>query len=499
MAGPAAQYDRLRHRPGAAQPRLQVAELGVVLGHVLEHVFRLVELAFALEIERQVVQVVHHAVVHRHLAELVPGHIELALALKREPEHAVGFGRVGVGLDFARLGENETLGHEQDVADHEQHQRQHQLQPHRRRRHEHEVDDQEQRKQRRGNHRAHAGLEPRQQPDQVRGNEQEQRKLDPVAPGRRDEEMLGQDRRHRMRKHQNRWHCGGHRRDGRAAQAGRGRPDQNDFVLIFAHRDLAADDVVERIHRERGTPVAILVEVSVHARKRIGDDAELAQRHRFAGLNFDIAHAEIETSGRDHHRQRRINLAEVTQHQWLDTRAAVDIGCGIEMAKCGGSLAQNFDRIVDFARGHDRVSRAFADLGQAVLRCILRQRFVWLSKRRTELEQHHRHHVARARETFGQPAVGIECLLCLLQQPEELRKFAGRGYSHRLDRPGRRRRVDRRGRGRGGARTRANQIEQFGDVDVARVGLRLGEQHGVRDDLRLRRRQAIGQFCQYLA
>ena len=125
MTGGAAQDDRLRHRPGAAQPRLQVAELGIVVGHVLKHVFRLVELALALEVQREVIQVVHQAVVHRHLAELVPRHVELALALKREPEHAVGLGRVGVGLDLARLGEDEALGDEQNVADHQQHQRQH--------------------------------------------------------------------------------------------------------------------------------------------------------------------------------------------------------------------------------------------------------------------------------------------------------------------------------------------------------------------------------------
>ena len=184
-------------------------------------------------------------------------------------------------------------------------------------------------------------------------------------------------------------------------------------------------------------PVAVLVEVGVHPRSRIGDDVELAQRHLFAGLNLDIGHAEVQALGRDHHRQRRINLVEVTQHQRLGTGAAVDVGRGVEVAERGGRLADDLDRVVDLARGQHAVVCAFADLGQIVLRHVLGQRLVGPSARLAEFEQRHRHHVARAREAFRKPAVGIERLLGLLQQRDELRQLSGRRRRHGRVRIGR--------------------------------------------------------------
>jgi hypothetical protein len=47
--------------------------------HVAEHALGLVELALALEIEPEVVQVLHQRVGERDLAELVPRHVELTL------------------------------------------------------------------------------------------------------------------------------------------------------------------------------------------------------------------------------------------------------------------------------------------------------------------------------------------------------------------------------------------------------------------------------------
>jgi hypothetical protein len=76
---------------------------------VLVHGLGLVELALALEVQRQVVQVVHHGVAHGHAAEAVEGHVQLALALQGQAHHAVGFGRLLVGLELARLGHRKRL------------------------------------------------------------------------------------------------------------------------------------------------------------------------------------------------------------------------------------------------------------------------------------------------------------------------------------------------------------------------------------------------------
>jgi hypothetical protein len=96
---------------------------------VLVHGLGLVELALALEIERQVVQVGHHLVAQRHALEPVEGRVELALALQRQAHHAVGLGRLLVGLHLAGFGDQEALGGERQVPDQQHRRRQHQLQP----------------------------------------------------------------------------------------------------------------------------------------------------------------------------------------------------------------------------------------------------------------------------------------------------------------------------------------------------------------------------------
>ena len=126
--GPA-EDDRLGKLLGAVEALLDVAELGVERRHVAEDALGLVELAAALEVERERVEVLHHLLVERRLAELVERHVQLALLLEGEPEHAVGLGALGVRLLLAALGDEVALGGEQRVADHEQRRRQHQLQP----------------------------------------------------------------------------------------------------------------------------------------------------------------------------------------------------------------------------------------------------------------------------------------------------------------------------------------------------------------------------------
>ncbi len=75
---------------------LEVAILRIVLRHEIEHRLRLVELAAALVIERQVVEIVHQLRVYRTLLELLEGQIELALSLVGKRKDAVARGR-GIG------------------------------------------------------------------------------------------------------------------------------------------------------------------------------------------------------------------------------------------------------------------------------------------------------------------------------------------------------------------------------------------------------------------
>ena len=76
------EHDRLGHGLGASESLLQVTEFRVVIRHVTENRFCLVELALTLKIKRQVVEILHHSIIKRTLAELVERHVKLTLPLK---------------------------------------------------------------------------------------------------------------------------------------------------------------------------------------------------------------------------------------------------------------------------------------------------------------------------------------------------------------------------------------------------------------------------------
>ncbi len=90
---------------------------------------RLVELALAFEIECQAVKVAHHGVTKRNPAKTIKRSVELSLALQRQAHHPVRLGRLLVRLELAGLGDQETLGCQGQVADGQQHRRQHELDP----------------------------------------------------------------------------------------------------------------------------------------------------------------------------------------------------------------------------------------------------------------------------------------------------------------------------------------------------------------------------------
>ena len=77
----AAKHDGLGQGPGPIKLGLDIFVVCVMGRHVLVHRFCLVELAFALKIKRQAVQVAHDRLVHRNPAKAVKRHVKLALAL----------------------------------------------------------------------------------------------------------------------------------------------------------------------------------------------------------------------------------------------------------------------------------------------------------------------------------------------------------------------------------------------------------------------------------
>jgi len=439
------------------------SELGVELVHIAEHALRLVELALALEVERQVVEVVEQRLGKRHLAELVPGEIELALALVGEPEHAVRLGRGLVGFELGALGDDEALRDQRGMADQQQRRGQHELQPDACGPHQREVQHQQPGKHAARDRQRRACLEPRQQHGEIGGDERDDEQFRRGRPGGHDEEMLLQDRRHRVRQGDGRRGCRRDRRHLVGADAGGGGADQHDLVGVLGRGDLAAVDIVERVDGERGLLAAVAIEIGVHLELGIGADAQRPEADA-VGLDLDVARPEVEAFRGDHQRQRRKMMVEIAQHQRLGAHAAVDVRPRAEVAERRGAAPDQLDRQLHL--GCRQGAEVIADFrGNGVLQEVFRQRPVGPAARKVDAEENRQQHVARLDIALRQPAIGIERLLRLLEQRDD------------------RRHLRRRRRG---------EVEQLGDVDVSRIDLRLAEEHGVRDDLGFRAGQKVG-------
>ena len=234
----------------------------------------------ALEIQRQVVHVLHQLHVHRALAELVESHVELPLALKRKAKHAIRFCRVSIGFLLATLADQKTLGRQQQVPDQQQGCGHHQLEPEQLRRHQHEVRADQCEQKATGNTGGNACLDTRQQTDQVGGDQQKHALLHPEAPAGSDKEMLRQQTRHGVSLEDHRRHARIDRRHEETAETCRRRPDQDDLVAVLVVRNLAALNIKERIDRECGaTGFSIFVKEGQHPALGIGANAQTAKIH----------------------------------------------------------------------------------------------------------------------------------------------------------------------------------------------------------------------------
>ena len=194
-------------------------------------------------------------------------------------------------------------------------------------------------------------------------------------------------------------------------------------------------------------------------------------------VHLDVVHAEIQALRGDQHRERRIELVEVRQHQRLGADPAVDVDARVEVADAGRGPADRFDRIDDpLGRREREADRVAVDVVELVPRDVVGQGAVGFALRVVELEEHRQHHVGGLLVALRQLAVGVERGLGLGQEPPDV---AERGT--RLDRV----------RIRGRALVLA---EELGDVGEPRVDLGLGEEHQIADHLRPAGDERVGEL-----
>ena len=254
----------------------------------------LVKLPLALEVQRQVVQVAHHCITHRHTAKPVEGRVKLLLPLQGQTHHAVGLCGLFVGLQLARLGHQEALGRERQMAYDQQHSGKHQIHPGSARRQHAELSTQQQHEQHQSDDRSSTGGQSRKQRNHVARHEQKHRHRRPNRPTGLHDEMLTED-------------AGGDMGDGLCrrqrrvtrcrkgvAHAGCRGTDHDNLVGVLARGNLAGEHIVERVNCKRRAPIAPFVELRQHHGCLIRLDAQLANLHRFARIELDIAGGQIQ-------------------------------------------------------------------------------------------------------------------------------------------------------------------------------------------------------------
>ena len=169
----------------AGNPLRQVTEIQAVVAHVTEDSLCLVELALALVIQRQVVEVFHQPVVHRALAELVKGHVELPLPLEGKAEHAVRLRGLLIRFFLATLSHQEALGCQQQMPEQQQRSGTHQLHPDARPQHDPELRPQQQHQNTQRCPGSRSGTQPRQNQRQIKTHRYHRAQRGQATPVRR--------------------------------------------------------------------------------------------------------------------------------------------------------------------------------------------------------------------------------------------------------------------------------------------------------------------------
>ncbi len=247
------------------------------------------------------------------------------------------------------------------------------------------------------------------------------------------------------------------------SDAGRGGPDQDDLVGVLAGRDLAAQDVEERVDGERRPAVARTVELRLDAAGVVGSDAQLADLDALAGQDLDVGRREVQALGGGKKRHGRHGTPEVIDQQGVGPHGAVGVVGLVQVADTGGGIGQLVDRVLA-ADGRERKA---ALVGNGALGDGGGQVLVRLALGLAEDEDRRNEHVARLGHAGGEFSVGIERLLGLGHDFGERLVAVGHGAERFLD---------------------------LADVDQAAVGLRLEEERVVGDGLGLRARQLVDQF-----
>ncbi len=410
------QHHGFRQTPGPPQTGLHLGIASVQTGHVFVDRLHLVELALALEVQRQLLQVVHQRPAVGHAPEPIESQVELALPLQRQPHHAVGFGRLFIGLHLARFGGEKTPRGQHQMPQQQQRSGEHQRQPGGRGREQAVLHPQQQRKQAGGGPGTGGGRQARQQREKVGRHQQQRRQHHGAGPDRLPDEVAVQDARRGVRQDDRGRERGRHRCVEWCAHAGCRGADDDDLAGVFRGRNLAGDDVVERVHGERRAAIAIGVELGQHGARGIGLDARAPQQHRLTRQQPQILRPQIQTVRRHHQPHGRDHVAIEVHQQRLAAHRAVAVSELVEVSHAMGGRPDGRQRLLR----PDRGQAGAAALGQRALEREGGQWLVGPALGFAQAVQGRQDHVAGPRQAAGQARVRIQLLFGRRDEAEQV-------------------------------------------------------------------------------
>ena len=341
-----------------------VLELGVVLLDVLVHGSGLVELTLPLVVEAQVVEGALELVVDRHPPKFFKGHIEHALLLKGNPQHAIGFGRFALHFFLAAFGDKIANADHPHIAEHPFQQRIGHRHPHPAA-HKgiggppHHSDRQEHK-----NRTGRRGPQPGQHKGDQQTQNQDRQQLQTVAPDGLLHEPAVEHRPDRIGRKLSYRHTGIHRGTDRVHDArGRGA-HQDQLVLEHRRRDLVVNDIDIRKALER--PPGPL-EIDHQLGEQGGGDRQLVDLDRRSQPDLDIGGARVQVGGRKAQGVGgNVQAAILVQQTLAPGRAVLGVGCEVDVADPPDGLEKTGDRHHDVIGPGAQAQLHIGDLLQAL-------------------------------------------------------------------------------------------------------------------------------------
>ena len=188
------------------------------------------------------------------------------------------------------------------------------------------------------------------------------------------------------------------------ADTGSSGADDDDLVGVFGGRDLAVENIVERVDGKCRPAIAPLVELRQHQCAFVCLDAQSADLHRLTGVDLDVTGPEVQALDRRQQGHGRNGVAEVVDQQRFLADSAIDVLDLVQMGDAGGRRANLCNRLLSADRRQAETIERLDRTGGS----IRLQRLVRIALRFAQHEHRWHQHITRVLHAGGQHRVGVQ-------------------------------------------------------------------------------------------